>query len=185
MTICGSAFSPKEDALPHFFDAMDMNMNRTVSSRRIVKDGKVVEDVIEERVQSSEGGPGVRAGDLYESLRAGSVPAVVPSLGKSAGRVSLACGGAAMFFALMPLVCGWFVALFWLLYLFGFVSLVTAVVAFARGRVAAPLSGLAMSVAAVVTAYMCAHAYAVAAAGSVNRLTGLARTFIDALEWPF
>lgn len=107
------------------------------------------------------------------------------SIGRIASRTALICGFIAIFFAIAPLMFKWLVCIFWLLYPFALLSIVASVVAFFNRRVWSPVFAIILSLGSVIVAWACSGIYVLAAASSVNSLTGLAKTFIDALKWPF
>lgn len=110
---------------------------------------------------------------------------LMPHARRMASIISLVAGCLALLFAISPFAIGWFAAIFWILYPCAALSLVTAIPAFFSKGKWRPVVGLCLSVSAIVIAIMSGREYALALAGSVNGLTDIAKTFIDALYWPF
>ncbi|MDE6538398.1 MAG: hypothetical protein K2M13_10265 [Muribaculaceae bacterium] len=113
----------------------------------------------------------------------------IPRLFFSPGAVlalgSLIAGCLALLFSLAPLAIGWFAAIFWLIYPLSALSLVLAIRAYFFHKIWMPTIGLALSLASIMIAIFLGSYYVLAMAGSVNGLTRIAKTFIDALVWPF
>lgn len=160
------------------------NNNYSRNSRKVIVDGKVVEDYCEETRNVS----GDYNRDKSESDRLDNYvekEVSLPSPGKVISIVTLTFGVLAVIFAILPLLSGIFVAVFWLLYIFAFISVLSGVVAMFKHRVLAGLAGILLSFGAVIAAGCSMTQYALAAAGSVNAFGRIAKTFIDALQWPF
>lgn len=113
----------------------------------------------------------------------------IPRLFFSPGAVlavgCLIAGCLALLFSLAPLAIGWFAAIFWLIYPLSALALVLAIPAYFFHKIWMPTIGLALSLASIMIAIFLGSYYVLAMAGSVNGVARIAKTFIDALVWPF
>ena len=105
--------------------------------------------------------------------------------GKIMAIASLVAGCAALVFALAPFAVGWFAAIFWMLYPFCAICLVCAIPAYISRKIWMPTVGLMLALLSIVIAAFSGGFYVMAMAGSVNGLTHIAKSFVDALVWPF
>ena len=105
--------------------------------------------------------------------------------GRIMATASLAAGTIALLFSLAPFAIGWFAAIFWMLYPFCAICLVCAIPAYISRKIWMPTVGLMLALLSIVIAAFSGGFYVMAMAGSVNGLTHIAKSFVDALVWPF
>lgn len=159
------------------------NKNRVRTSRKVIVNGKTVEDETFEQVQIDS------AHSETNNERRGTDPGRMPlnkgKMGSISSVVSIVAGCLTIAFASAPLLWNWFVVLAWLIVPLGAISLIAAAVCFFCKKKALALCGIALSILGVIIAICNARTYALASANSVNDITSLAKTFIDALANPF
>lgn len=105
--------------------------------------------------------------------------------GKIMGIISIICALLALSFAIAPYFFGWSAFVFWILYPFSAVSVVSACLGYLAHQVWKPTLGIILSLSSVIIAMLSGEVYVLGMAGSVNEMTYTAKIFIDALKWPF
>lgn len=105
--------------------------------------------------------------------------------GKFMGVISLITGFLAILFSIAPYFIVWSAFVFWLLYPFTVLSILSAILAYIGHQIWRPTLGIILSLCSVIVALLSGHVYVLGMAGSVNEMTSTAKIFIDALKWPF
>lgn len=105
--------------------------------------------------------------------------------GKIMGITSLISGLLALLFSVAPYFNVWSAFVFWLLYPFSAVSIISSVLAYIGHQIWRPTLGVVFSLGSVVVAMLSGEIYVLGMAGSVNEMTSTAKVFVDALKWPF
>ena len=105
--------------------------------------------------------------------------------GKFMGIISIIAGLLAILFSIAPYFSVWSAFVFWLLYPFSAISIITSILAYIGHQIWRPTLGIVFSLCAVVVGMLSGEIYVLGMAGSVNEMTSTAKIFIDALKWPF
>lgn len=105
--------------------------------------------------------------------------------GKIMGTISIISGILALLFSVAPYFSVWSAFVFWLLYPFSALSVVSAILAYTGRQVWRPTLGIVFSLCSIIVGILSGEIYVLGMAGSVNEMTSTAKIFIDALKWPF
>lgn len=105
--------------------------------------------------------------------------------GKFLGAISIIAGFLALLFSIAPYFIIGSAFIFWLLYPFSALSIISSVLACMAHQIWQPTLGIILSISSVIIGLLSGEIYVLGMAGSVNEMTETAKTFIDALKWPF